>query len=245
MGLVRRHAGDRLVDEQQLRLLHEQHADLEPLLLSVREGAGQRGALRREPDDVEDVLDVPALGARQPGDEILPERLVAPDGELEVLEHGQALEHSRLLKLAPDARLCDLRFRQRQQVDILREPRGAVIRTRLAGHDVHHRRLAGAVRADDAPQLSPVHREREAVERLEAVEADGQVVEREDLVGRRQVRRPGHFSLLPSDTPMYEPSARMAGAAAPAWTARRRRAPGPTRPRGRNSVTRTNRAPSA
>ena len=36
LGFLRRHAGDRLVDQQQLRLLHQQHADLEPLLLAVR-----------------------------------------------------------------------------------------------------------------------------------------------------------------------------------------------------------------
>ncbi len=34
------HAGDRLVDQQQLRLLRQQHADLEPLLLAVRQAAG-------------------------------------------------------------------------------------------------------------------------------------------------------------------------------------------------------------
>ncbi len=37
LDLLRRHAGDRLVDQQQLRLLHQQHADFEPLLLAVRE----------------------------------------------------------------------------------------------------------------------------------------------------------------------------------------------------------------
>ena len=35
--LVVGHAGDRLVEQQQLRLLHQQHADLQPLLLAVRE----------------------------------------------------------------------------------------------------------------------------------------------------------------------------------------------------------------
>ena len=35
LGFLMRHAGDRLVDQHELRLLHEQHADLEPLLLAV------------------------------------------------------------------------------------------------------------------------------------------------------------------------------------------------------------------
>ena len=40
IGLVVGHAGDRLVEQQQLRLLHQQHADLEPLLLPVRQQPG-------------------------------------------------------------------------------------------------------------------------------------------------------------------------------------------------------------
>ena len=44
LGLLVGHAGDRLVEQQQLGLLHQQHADLEPLLLAVREQA--RGTRR-------------------------------------------------------------------------------------------------------------------------------------------------------------------------------------------------------
>jgi len=39
LALLTRHARDRLVPEQELRVLHEQHGDLEPLPLAVREGA--------------------------------------------------------------------------------------------------------------------------------------------------------------------------------------------------------------
>ncbi len=35
------HAGHRLVDQQQLRILRQQHADLEPLLLAMRQIAGE------------------------------------------------------------------------------------------------------------------------------------------------------------------------------------------------------------
>jgi len=34
-GFLRGHASDRLVDQQQLGILHQDHTDLEPLLLSV------------------------------------------------------------------------------------------------------------------------------------------------------------------------------------------------------------------
>src|SRR2546430_6402949 len=83
---------------QQLRLLHEQHADLEPLLLSMRERARQHGALRREAGDVEDVVDVPALGARQPGDEILPERLVRSEEHTSELQSQSNLVCRLLLE---------------------------------------------------------------------------------------------------------------------------------------------------
>ena len=62
----------------------------------------------------------------------------------------------------------------------------------LAGDDVHHRRLAGAVRADDAAHLAGADRERQRVQRLEAVEADGDVVEVEDrAVGDVELAGPG------------------------------------------------------
>src|ERR1700716_3901867 len=37
LGFLVAHPGDRLVEQQQLRLLHQQHPDLQPLLLAVRE----------------------------------------------------------------------------------------------------------------------------------------------------------------------------------------------------------------
>ena len=52
LDLLRRHAGHRLVHQQQFRVLHQQHADFEPLLLAVREYSSQRIALLREADDV-------------------------------------------------------------------------------------------------------------------------------------------------------------------------------------------------
>ena len=59
----------------------------------------------------------------------------------------------------------------------------AVVRPRLAGDDVHHRRLAGAVRADDGAHLARLDHERQLVERLEAVERDADAVEIEQRGG--------------------------------------------------------------
>ena len=72
------------------------------------------------------------------------------------------LEHRRLLELAADAGVRDLGLAQARQVDGLAEERGAGVGPRLAGDHVHHRRLAGAVGADDAAQLAGLDRQASA-----------------------------------------------------------------------------------
>src|ERR1044072_9552521 len=53
----------------------------------------------------------------------------------------------------------------------------AGVRPPFAGHDIHHRSLAGAVRADDGAHLARVDHEREFVKRLEAVERHADAIE--------------------------------------------------------------------
>ena len=62
VGLDVGHAGDRLVDQQQFRVLRQQHADLEPLLLAVRQASGQPIARVVQADGFQHPLD--ALGSR-------------------------------------------------------------------------------------------------------------------------------------------------------------------------------------
>jgi hypothetical protein len=69
-----------------------------------------------------------------------------------------ALEDGRLLELAADAGVRDLRLREPGEIDGLAEERRARIGPRLAGDDVHHGRLAGAVGADHAAQLAGIDR---------------------------------------------------------------------------------------
>src|SRR4030095_6923250 len=95
-----------------------------------------------------------------------------------------------LLKLPPDTRLRNLRLRELEQVDVLPEPRRSLIGPCLAGDDVHHRGLASAVRADDAAQFARIHVQRQAVERLEAVEADGDPFEVQNLAEQLGWRPP-------------------------------------------------------
>ncbi len=69
--------------------------------------------------------------------------------------------------LRADAELGDIGLVALGQVHLAVEIDGAAVRPGLAGDDVHHRRLAGAVRADDRPQLAGRHDEGERVQRLE------------------------------------------------------------------------------
>src|SRR5262249_28312058 len=111
----------------------------------------------------------------------------------------------------------------------------------LAGDDVHHRRLPGAVGADDAAKLARVDRERKVVKRLEAVEADRDAVEVENAAMSRvdafgEDPRAGRDRIVPL-------LASRCGA--PVFDSRMRAAHSPALPRGRNSVTRMNSSPSA
>ncbi len=58
-SLVLAHAGDGLIEEQHLRVEHEEHRDLQPLLLTVRKDAGRRRALVAESRLLERPLESP------------------------------------------------------------------------------------------------------------------------------------------------------------------------------------------
>ena len=105
--------------------------------------------------------------------------------ELDIVEDGVALEHRRLLKLAADAELGDLGFVEPREIVQAVEHDVAGVGPGLAGDDVHHRGLAGAVRADDGAHLAGLDGEGEIVQRLEAVERDGDAVEVEKCGGQR------------------------------------------------------------
>src|SRR6185437_8232731 len=85
---------------------------------------------------------------------------------------------------------------------------------------VHHRRLSRAVWTDDAQQLAGLHVKRKIVQRLEPVEAEGEVFQVQALVASGLSRRHAHLRFS-------------------------REGSSPASPRGRNNVTSTKRAPSA
>ncbi len=96
-----------------------------------------------------------------------------------------ALEHGRLLKLAADAELGDLGLVEPGQIVQAVEHDVAEVRPGLAGDHIHHRGLAGAVRTDDGAHFAGLDGERKIVERLEAVEGDGDAVEIKECGGQR------------------------------------------------------------
>ena len=84
------------------------------------------------------------------------------------------LEHGRLLELAADAQAGDLGLVEAQSGRCVWPKKTlAAVRPGLAGDDVHHGGLAGAVGADDAAQLAVVDAAGcSPFDGLEAVEAD-------------------------------------------------------------------------
>ena len=184
-----RHAGDGLVDQQHPRVLREQHADLEPLLLSVREQARAHLGVLFQPDRLEHALDPLFFALLELGEQRREHALLAGQRQLQILEHGVALKHRRPLELAADAALRDLVLAELRQILIVADDEhGAGVRLGLAGDHVLQRGLAGAVRADDAAQLALVEHQRQVVERLEAVEADADVVDAEQRLPARGER---------------------------------------------------------
>ena len=96
-----------------------------------------------------------------------------------------AVEHGRLLEFAADAEVGDFGLVEPGQIVQAVEHGFAGVGAGLAGDDVHHRGLAGAVRADDGAHLARLDGERQIVERAEAVERDGDAVEIEECRGER------------------------------------------------------------
>jgi hypothetical protein len=95
----------------------------------------------------------------------------------EIVLDGLAFEHRRLLELAADAELGDPGLVEPGQIGDAVEQHGALVRPGLAGDDVHHGGLAGAVGADDGAHLAGLERQRQIVDGVKAVERDVHAVE--------------------------------------------------------------------
>ena len=87
------------------------------------------------------------------------------------------LEHRRCLKLAAYAKFRDRCFIKSGEIIGAVEDGLTNIRLGLAGDDIHHGGLAGAIRPDDGSHLVMIDRERQGVQGAKSVERDRHVVE--------------------------------------------------------------------
>src|SRR5262249_3972951 len=147
------HARNRLVDEKKLGLLRQQHADLEPLFLTVRQRAGDAVAHRRQPDGVENAVDAASLFFALPPEQSLARALVALQREADIVLHRVHVEHSRLLELAADAEQRDLGLVKAREIVGAIEVDLARVRSGLAGDHIHHSGFAGTIGTDDGAHL--------------------------------------------------------------------------------------------
>ena len=163
-GLVGRHASGRLVHQHQRRLQCQGHANLEPLLLAVRELAGRLGLIGSEFEQLEQAVFLLAeVGARH----------VVLQRDVHVLAHRQFAEHARRLHFDAHPALDAL----------VRALLGdVVVRERYvsgAGHvgaddQLEKCALAGPVRPDQAMDLTALDNQVDIGDSGEAAKAFGQ-----------------------------------------------------------------------
>ena len=182
-------AGARLVEQDDARIAHQRARQLEELLLAARQRP--RHVVGHPPEihglqDGERALADPALlvanapRCREDPGEALARLAVGVDQH--VLQHGHPPERARDLEGAPDTESRD-RVRGQAVEPVGAETDLSAIGRREAADHVEERRLARAVRPDEAGDRAFGHAERAAGERLDAAEALGDAGHAEE-VGR-------------------------------------------------------------
>jgi len=177
----RREPERRLVEQNQRRPRHQRAADGEHLLLATGQRSGELlTPLLQHRERVEDarhvLCDLPAIGADE-------------GAELQMLLHRHLWPDLALLRTVRDAEADD-------DVGIGALDRLAAERDRArtrredAGDRAQHRRLAGAVRADQRHELAFVHGERHAVQHARRPAMQRDVIEREHRHADRRRGRP-------------------------------------------------------
>ncbi len=179
-----RERGRRLVHDDDSGIERQGLGDLDQLLLGDREA--ERDPVEVEPDaePLEDRLGLsmhcggvdPATGAQ---------RLAADE---DVLDDREVGEERRLLVDDGDPAVARVGRAGQGDLDAVDEQLPAVRRVH-AGEDLHERRFAGSVLADESVSLARVEIDRDVVERADRPESLGCVLEREDGHLRRRCRR--------------------------------------------------------
>ena len=121
------------------------------------------------------------------GEEVVLQQVVPADHD--VVQHAHVVEQRQVLEGPADP---EWRARGRLQVrDVASLEDDPPFGRRVsAGDAVQHRRLAGAVRADDREQLAAVHAEADVVQRAHTAKAQGHVPDLEQRDLARHVSSP-------------------------------------------------------
>ncbi|OPZ04735.1 MAG: hypothetical protein BWZ09_01587 [Alphaproteobacteria bacterium ADurb.BinA305] len=150
--LRREHRGG-LVHDQQARVLEQAADDLDALALAHRQGVDVAARIDRQAVALRDLDDAPRERV---------ERRLAGQGQGDVFHHGQRLEQREVLEHHADAQAA--RMRRAGDRDLLALPEHApAARPGDAVDDLHQRRLAGAVLAEDGADLARAHDEADVV----------------------------------------------------------------------------------
>src|SRR5574343_1095916 len=182
------HAGHRLVEQQHAGLHGQGAAQVDALLQAVGQAAHRGLAEGLDLEEVDDVLDEGAVRAllalgRAPADRLLEEvgLHLQVAARHDVVDHAHALEERQVLEGARHPHLGHL-----AAVHVAEglAPEGdlALLRRVDAVDAVEHRALAGAVGADDRADLVRAHVEADVGQRLDATEAQADVLDVEDDV---------------------------------------------------------------
>ena len=186
--LVVGHAGDRLVEQQQLRLLHQQHADLQPLLLAVRQRAGEPvGCVGSELDQLQRLGDAVARSAsRAARCSVAPHAACRPSSRARGSRTPCAARTPSASGTCGRCRRARSRLRCRRVRSIVWPKNALPASGRVLPVMTSIIVVLPAPFGPMMQRSSPTSIEqRQLVQRLEAVEADGDVVEIEDRAVRR------------------------------------------------------------
>ena len=149
-GFFIRHTGHGLIEQKQLRVLHQQHADLQPLLLAMAQVSSHAVHAALKMNRLQHLCQAITLrGAKLEKQSIL-HCFVCLERQLQILKNSELLKHSWFLEFSANAHLRNLRFIETQQINRRAEKNRTTVRAGFTSDDVHHRRLTGAVGADDA-----------------------------------------------------------------------------------------------
>ena len=200
-------AGRGLVEQQHGRLVHQRHRELEQLLLPERQRAGSEQALFVQADVIEQ-----ALGAFDVLAGVAPERieeahLAMRQGHQHVLDAVHRAVDARLLERAQQAETRDLLHLHLRYFGPLVADRAGIDRV-VADDGIEQRRLAGAVRPDQAGDGATRDRHRNVAVGDDAAERLGDALDLDDAAhgaaparasppaSLRSTRMPNHSGFL-------------------------------------------------